>query len=536
MPLKIDDQLTAQALLPNIKRLFDLSAAKISSLQKSWKPERGAPVFTVQGRYTSRGWTEWTQGFQFGSALLQFDATGERSFLEYGRAATLAHMAPHLSHVGVHDHGFNNVSTYGNLLRLMREGRLAWNERESDCYELALKISGAVQAARWTQTADGTGFIHSFNGPHSLFVDTIRSCRALAVADRLGHVLMGEQDARISLLQRLADHALNTARYNVYYGEGRDAYDVRGRTAHEAVFNPANGSFRCPNSQQGYSPFSTWTRGLAWAICGFAELLEFLDIVPPEDLEAAISPATSPTGPQLRAWLERQGKPPRKAQTPNRDTSAARLMQTCVDAATATADFYLENTCTDGIPMWDTGAPNLHRLGDYLGQPADPFNPWEPVDSSAATIAAQGLWRLARFLRRPSTASPERPEPAHAAPTRQRPPRTRPQNANRPHSHPSLRVGSVARLAARYRQAALTIARTLFSEPYLSTDPKHQGLILHSVYHRPNGWDYIAPGRKVPNSESSMWGDYHARELALLLLREAEGKPYLTFFSCLKPL
>ena len=31
-------------------------------------------------------------------------------------------MAPHVTHVGVHDHGFNNVSTYGNLLRLMNEG------------------------------------------------------------------------------------------------------------------------------------------------------------------------------------------------------------------------------------------------------------------------------------------------------------------------------------------------------------------------------------------------------------------------------
>ena len=29
-----------------------------------------------------------------------------------------------------------------------------------------------------------------------------------------------------------------------------------------------------------------------------------------------------------------------------------------------------------------------------------------------------------------------------------------------------------------------------------------------------------------------MWGDYHARELALLLLREAKHDPYLTFFSC----
>ena len=56
---------------------------------------------------------------------------------------------------------------------------------------------------------------------------------------------------------------------------GRDAYDVRGRVAHESVFNINDGNYRCPRTQQGYSPFTTWTRGLAWAICGFAEQLEF---------------------------------------------------------------------------------------------------------------------------------------------------------------------------------------------------------------------------------------------------------------------
>jgi hypothetical protein len=161
-------------------------------------------------------------------------------------------------------------------------------------------------------------------------------------------------------------------------------------------------------------------------------------------------------------------------------------------AATVTADFYLANSCTDGIPMWDTGAPNLQRLGNYLNKTSDPFNKWEPVDSSAAAIAAQGLIRLGNYL----TAQGER------------------------------------RNGARYRQAGLTVANTIFSEPYLATNTKHQGLLLHSVYHRPNGWDYIAPGQRVPNGESSMWGDYHARELALLLLREARGEAYLTFFGC----
>jgi hypothetical protein len=413
-------------------------------------------VFTVKGRYTSRGWTEWTQGFQFGSALLQYDATGERRFLDIGRKKTVELMATHVSHTGVHDHGFNNISTYGNLLRLMNEGKILANESERDFYQLALKVSGAVQAARWTPIADGKGFIYSFNGPHSLFIDTVRSLRSLAVAHELGHVLMGERDRRISLLQRLVEHAQTTAAFNVYYGTGRDAYDLRGRTAHEAIFNLNDGQFRCPNSQQGYSPFSTWTRGLSWAICGFAEQLEYLHTLPP--------PALQPYG-------------GRKA-----------ILETFLAAATATAEFYIQNSCSDGIPMWDTGAPNLHRLGEYRERPADPFNAWEPVDSSAAAIAAQGLLRLGNYLG--------------------------------------------PRQGTSWRQAGLTIARTLFSEPYLSTDSRHQGLLLHSVYHRPNGWDYIPKGRKVPCGESSLWGDYHARELALLLLREAKKEPYLTFFGC----
>ena len=91
-------------------------------------------------------------------------------------------MAPHVSHIGVHDHGFNNLSTYGNLRRLMLEGVLPHDPRELDFYELAIKLSGAVQAARWTETAYGHGFIHSFNGPHSLFSDTMRSLRILGLA------------------------------------------------------------------------------------------------------------------------------------------------------------------------------------------------------------------------------------------------------------------------------------------------------------------------------------------------------------------
>src|SRR2546428_464929 len=225
MPTKIDFKLTPQKLLPQIERLFELSGRKILSIEKTWKPEHGTPVFTVKGKYTTRGWTEWTQGFQFGSALLQFDATGDERFLEIGRRNTIERMAAHVSHIGVHDHGFNNISTYGNLWRLMREGKIHFNEHEKNFYELALKVSGAVQAARWSRTSDGLGYIYSFNGPQSLFIDTMRSLRSLSLAHQLGHVLQGEQDERICLLWRMLCHAQTTATHSIFYGDDRDAYD-----------------------------------------------------------------------------------------------------------------------------------------------------------------------------------------------------------------------------------------------------------------------------------------------------------------------
>ena len=151
--IRIREDLSPQSLEKKVRTLFDHSAAKIKSLDQTWKPADGAPVYTVDGRYTSRGWTEWTQGFQFGAEILQFDATGDSHFLEAGRTHTVELMAPHVSHTGVHDHGFNNVSTYGNLLRLMNEGSIGEDSDERNFYELALKVSGAIQAARWTKTA-----------------------------------------------------------------------------------------------------------------------------------------------------------------------------------------------------------------------------------------------------------------------------------------------------------------------------------------------------------------------------------------------
>lgn len=453
--MRLDSNVTAAALTPLLDRFFSLSGEKIRRLSADWDPSRGTPVFTVGGNYTTRGWTEWTEGFMYGCQILQFDATDAEEFLELGRRNTIAKMAAHVSHTGVHDHGFNNVSTYGNLSRLAQEGRTEESAERREYYALALKASGATQASRWSTLADGTGFLYSFNGPHSLFSDTIRSCRILMLADLLGHVLMAENDRRISLLDRAMQHMRNTLRYNVYYGEGRDRYDVPGRVAHESIFNMNDGNYRCPSTQQGYSPFSTWTRGLAWVLLGCAEELECFNALP------------------KKTWSKRG--------------ASHDFLHVLERGARVTADFFIAHTALDGIPFWDTGAPGLAQVGAYQKQVSQPDNPHEPVDSSAAVIAAQGLLRLGNYLGDKD--------------------------------------------GARYTQAGLTVSRTLFSPPYLSVDPNHHGLLLHSVYHRPNGWDHIPAGKKVPLGESSMWGDYHAMELAVYLQRLSSSRPYLTFFG-----
>jgi hypothetical protein len=116
------------------------------------------------------------------------------------------------------------------------------------------------------------------------------------------------------------------------------------------------------------------------------------------------------------------------------------------------------------------------------------------VDSSAAAIASQGLLRLGNYLK----------------------------------GKGGIEAGD------RYWQAGLCVIDTLLNEPYLSTDANHQGLLLHSIYHRPNGWDFVPQGSKIPYGESSMWGDYHIREVCLYLQRIINKENYYTFFNCIK--
>jgi unsaturated chondroitin disaccharide hydrolase len=167
-----------------------------------------------------------------------------------------------------------------------------------------------------------------------------------------------------------------------------------GGTAHEGIFDVETGAFLRQATHQGWSADSTWTRGLAWAIYGFTAV--------------------------------------------HRLNGGAEFL----DTARRCAECYVRRAPAGLVPQWDFDVP--------------PDGP-QLWDSSAAAIAASGLWDLSEQVEEPAE-------------------------------------------SARYRGAALTILDTLCSDEFLARSrPGWEGILLHGVYHYHKG---------LGVDESVAWGDH----------------------------
>ncbi len=169
-----------------------------------------------------------------------------------------------------------------------------------------------------------------------------------------------------------------------------------GSTAHEGIFDPATGRFLRESTHQGLRADSAWTRGLAWSLYGFSKVFSYTH--DPADLEVA----------------------------------------------RRNAEYYLARCPASLVPPWDFDVP---------------ASPDRIDDSSAAAIAASGLWDIAGFM--------DSVDPS---------------------------------LAASYRAATLTILDTLCTDHYLAWhDPDWEGVLKHGVYHY---------HKQLGVDESVMWGDF----------------------------
>ena len=172
-------------------------------------------------------------------------------------------------------------------------------------------------------------------------------------------------------------------------------YLVRGdgSTSHEGLFDLQTGEFLRQTTHQGWRNDSSWARGLTWALYGFTTAYQY--------------------------------------------TNDRRFL----DTARCCADFYIERTPAHGVPPNDWEEPN----------------PAHPYESSAAAIAAAGLFELAQTLSDPVAAD-------------------------------------------RYRTYAFGILSTLLDPEFLANEtPGWEGILKHGTYHE---------RKSLGVDESVMWGEY----------------------------
>ena len=276
-------------------------------------------------------------------------------------------------------------------------------------------------------------------------------CARWRSAHRLGHRLLRGAGRQVNLLERLMQHARATARL-------------------QRLLRTRPRSLRRARPRRARKPVQRRQRNLSRPEHA-AGLLSVHDL----DARAGVG----------HARLRRAARVPRNAARRRaRDAAAAgRGRRWMLEAARATCDYYIDVAARRRRPVLGCRrAGTARRSATGASAPADPFNDREPVDSSAAAIAAQGLLRLGRFLN-------ERGE------------RWRAILAGRP--------------ARRSKRCSIRRAVSEHGTLASGTDAAFRLSLAERLGPR-------AAGARIPRGESSQWGDYHAREVALYVARLAE--------------
>jgi unsaturated chondroitin disaccharide hydrolase len=273
------------------------------------------PMYTMNGKWKHDGpiWTHWCDGFFPGLMWIfhrRAEAGSDDSKFWMDLAIRYSQpLAPRQHDREVHDLGFVFLSTYYRWYQLTKDPSL----------KEVLIQAGKTLAMRFREKGQ---YLRSFVSEDSLFIDIMMN---------VGIIFYAARETNDKFLREVALRHCYTTRRALVRGDGS--------TAHEGIFDLETGEFLRQTTQQGYRGDSCWSRGLSWAIYGFASSYEY-----------------------------------------SRDPRFLHTAEEC-------ADYYILHTPPDGVPAWDYNAPPESR---------------KLLDTSAAAITAAGLLRLSRLLHDPA--------------------------------------------------------------------------------------------------------------------------------------
>ncbi|KLO10657.1 Six-hairpin glycosidase [Schizopora paradoxa] len=259
--------------------------------------------------------TTWTTGF-FPATLYAMHTrqtlcpseNDNTDWVTLGRSWSTG-IIPFETHNGLeHDVGFVSFP-FQEELQINPQNSTAITAVENFANDLAARFSPIVGCTRSWDTSDPTNF--------EVIIDNMMNLEVLFQAASLNN--------NDTLRQIAISHADKTMTNHVR---------PDGSSFHVVEYNSTTGQVIARITSQGFADNSTWSRGQAWGIYGFATMYQ--------------------------------------------NTNLSRYLDTSREMAT----YFLNNMPSDGIVPWDFNAP---------------LNPPRPADTSAATIAATGLLLLSRL-------------------------------------------------------------------------------------------------------------------------------------------
>lgn len=297
----------------DISNLLTLAERKLAAAANGPGNRKPFGALRAEPEYQRTNSTKWTAGFFAAELWRMYERTGDKAWLKSARKFTKS-LLPVARFTGSHDLNFMVGLPTGLGASLDPDSTRRTKYRD------ARMTAARTLAKRWNPNVRALKS-DEYNGKWGVIVDSAMNAPLLI---EVGRLIGGEEGARLESYG--TEHMRTLARTFVR---------ADGSTYHRMAFDPQTGEVLGPLPGQGLDPqTSTWARGQAWAINGFARAYELT------------------------------GDPVLK------------------DAATRTADFWLAKVPPACITAWDF----------------DIDNPRSPRDSGASAIAVSGIQRLGRLL------------------------------------------------------------------------------------------------------------------------------------------
>ncbi|KAI0373266.1 d-4,5 unsaturated-glucuronyl hydrolase-like protein [Pilatotrama ljubarskyi] len=320
---------------PPAELFSPLVAQKVLKTAQSLSNPPQYPQYTdrVNGEWIWFSPDQWTAGF-FPSTLYAMHertklcgarAGNAEEWLTLGRAWSTGEI-PLETHTGVgHDVGFLSYP-FMDELKVNAKNQTAIQAINAFAAHLAARFNPVVGCTRSWDSSDPTDFQARYCQAVQLRLGSL-TCIMQVIIDNMmnlevlfaSEALTGNHTLREIAISHADKTMVNHIRAN-------------GGSFHVVDYNSTTGAVIRQRTSQGYADNSTWSRGEAWGIYGFANMFKH--------------------------------------------TRKFDYLQT----ARKMAKYWITNTPSDGIIPWDFNAPLV---------------PPRPADSSAATIAANGLLLLA---------------------------------------------------------------------------------------------------------------------------------------------